>query len=315
MKRTIIFIIALLLVIQVGTGVSSALERSGDIVREIMNRIDDKVGDLEKKTKFMDEEKEELIKHLKKKYSAVRKERDGVKKESLKVDMLVINAKLNNQDIKEVEAYLETISDLVPDLKRLKRELKTGSRVYNLKEDFNTYRNRIGGFMTKAAGILAMLKDTAPQVARRDIELLQNNLIGIFRCWDSSIHDPLVSLDQIDKTAKDMENAFAQLIIVRRLLDQERINLKIDNFTALANLTLIRLGKGKLGSGSFLESPVKMRNEIKERAEIMRKARDESTPFSRKKDYFEGLRGSEDEDTLKRILGGNYGWNSKNKGR
>jgi len=307
MKRTIIFIIALLLVVQVGTGVSGAVERSGDIIREIMNRIDDKVGDLEKKTKSMDQEKEDLVKDLKQTFNAVRQEKDGVKKESLKVDLLVIHAKLNNQDIKEVEAYLETISDLVPDLKRLKRELKTGSRFYSLEEDFNTYRHKIGGFMTKAAGILTMLKDTAPQVARRDIELLQSNLIGIFRCWDTSINDPLVSLDQIDKTAKDMETAFAQLIIVRRLLDQERINLKIDNFTALANLTLIRLGKGKLGSGSFLKRPVKMRHGIKERAEIMRKMRGESTAFSGTA-HPESLRDSGDDNTLKRILSGNYGW-------
>ncbi|HIC90908.1 MAG TPA: hypothetical protein EYP21_02365 [Syntrophaceae bacterium] len=316
MKRILTFSVILLLAIPVVQsdirgicgGTVKAEERSGEIIREIMNRIDHRMEDLEKRTTWLEQEKEDLMKDLKEKYNAFQKEKDEGKKESLKVDMLIINAKLNKQDIQEVEAYLETISDLVPDLKRLKQELKSGSSFYGLEEDFNLYRRKVGGFMTRAAGILARLKDTAPQEARRDIETLENNLIGIFRCWDSSINDPWVSLDHIDKTTKELEEAFAQLVVVRRLLEQENINLKIENFCAIANLTLIRLGKGKLGSGSFLERPVKMREGIAERAEIMRKVRREPTAFSVGGSNPKRLRSGGDEDILRRIRTGNYGW-------
>ena len=284
-----------------------AEERSGEIIREIMNRIDNRVSQLERKTTLLEGQKEDLMKELNAKYEAFQRERDEVLKEELATDILLINAKLNMRDIEQVDAILRTISQLVPDLERLKGELQAGMGLYNNRMEFEKNRNKMGVFLTKAALILDRLKETGSPRAKRNIEILQNTLIGIFRCWDTSINNPVISLDYIDEVKNDLEQAFSQLILIRKLLEQERINLKVDNLIALSQLVLIRLGKGKLDRDSFLKTPVKMRQDIRHRSEIMNEIRTRPTVFSPRTEN-QIRRAPEDEDILNKIRTGNYGW-------
>lgn len=305
MKKNVIVITLIVIVLM--PAFLLAEERSGKVIREIMNRIDNRVSQLEKKTTLLEEQKEDFIKKLNDKYKAFQREKDEVLKEDLATDILLINARLNMQDIEQVDASLRTISQLVPDLERLKGELRAGMGLYNNRVDFERNRKKMGVFLTKAALILDRLKETASPQAKRNIEILENSLIGIFRCWDTSVNNPLISLDYIDDVKKDLNQAFAQLIVIRKLLEQERINLKVDNLLALAHLVLIRLGKGKLDRDSFLKTPVKMHQDIKHRSEIMNEIRTRPSAFSLDREN-PIRRAPEDEDTLNKIRAGNYGW-------
>ena len=305
MRKTVI-IITLIVTLLIPAFVL-AEERSGEIIREIMNRIDNRVSQLERKTTLLEGQKEDLMKELNAKYEAFQRERDEVKKEELATDILLINAKLNMRDIEQVDAILRTISQLVPDLERLKGELQAGMGLYNNRMEFEKNRKKMGVFLTKAALILDRLKETGSPSAKRNIEILQNTLIGIFRCWDTSINNPVISLDYIDEVKNDLEQAFSQLILIRKLLEQERINLKVDNLIALSQLVLIRLGKGKLDRDSFLKTPVKMRQDIRHRSEIMNEIRTRPTVFSPGTEN-PIRRAPEDEDILNKIRTGNYGW-------
>lgn len=285
-----------------------AQERTGEVIRQIWNRIDRRVTELEKRTNLLEQEKGNLLKELHEKYEAFEKERDELKKEDLATDLLLINARLNNRDIKEVEACLGTLSQLIPDLERLKQEFRTGMGFYEGKEEFDLTRKKMGKVMTNMACILDGLKDSVSPEARGDIEILENTLIGIYRCWDFSMGNPVVSLDHIDETKRQLEDAFAQLVNVKRLLEQEKVNLKVDNLLALARLTLIRLEKGKLHTGPFFERPKEMLKGIRERAKVMNEVRKRGTPFSSSEKSVEEPRALEDRDTLNRIREGRYGW-------
>lgn len=305
MKKAIMIIIFLIFLMPV---ILLAEERSGEIIREIMNRIDDKVTQLEKKTTLLNKKKEDLLKELDAKYKAFKTTDNKVIKESLKADILLINAKLNMQDIEQVDAILKTISQLVPDLERLKKELQAGMGLYTNKLEFEKNRKKMGIFLTKAALILDRLKETASPQIKRNIEILENNLIGIYKCWDTSANNSLISLDYIDEVKKDLNQAFAQLIVIRRLLEQERIQLKVDNLIAMAQLVLIRLGEGNLDRNFFLKTPAKIRENIEQRSKIMNEIRNQPSFFLPTKKNTTMIRTSQDENILNRIRTGNYDW-------
>ena len=51
---------------------------------------------------------------------------DPLTRESLRADLLLVGAKLNQGDLQQVSVYLDTIADIVPKLKQLKHELRRG---------------------------------------------------------------------------------------------------------------------------------------------------------------------------------------------
>ena len=139
-----------------------AEERTGDILREIMGRIDDKVKDLESKTDWIEKNKTGMMKEMKGSHQLYKREKDDVKREKIYVDLLLLNAKINKVELEEVHTYLSTIGGLLPDLKRLRYELNHNMGFQGLKEDFKVYRGKMEGYLTNAAYVLKGLKQTAP---------------------------------------------------------------------------------------------------------------------------------------------------------
>ena len=307
MKQLISYITALALAFTLQLSKTQAYEMSGEIIKELMDSVDKEMTILEEKTLGFDREKADLLDELETKALEFKNDKDIIRKENKKVDILIINARLNQKDIEEVGAYLGTISKIVPKLEQLKRELKSGGHL-ELKEDFKVYRQKMGNFMTNAANILSTLKETAPKSSQRDIEILENNLVGILTSWDSPMSNVETSVGQVDKTVKDLEDAYAQLVVVKNLLDQERTKLKVNNYTAIANLALIRLGRGKLSGEAFLQTPVNIRKGVSKRSKITNNVLSEQTAFSVNIREPGKYRDSEDLDGLTRIRTGNYGW-------
>jgi hypothetical protein len=307
MKRIFNYITVIALASTLQLSNARAYEMSGEIIKELMDSVDKEMTILEEKTMDFDREKTILLDDLEAKALEFKNEREIIRKENIKVDVLIINAKLNQKDVEEVEAYLGTISKIVPKLDQLKRELNSGGH-HELKEDFKVYRKKMGNFMTKAAHILSALKETASKSSQRDIEVLENNLVGILTSWDSPLSNIETSVDQVDKTIKDLEDAYAQLIVVKNLLDQEKTKLKVNNYTAIANLALIRLGKGRLSGEAFLQTPVNIRKGVSKRSEITNNVLGEQTAFSLKTSNPGTYLDAEDLDGLTRIRSGNYGW-------
>ena len=307
MKQLISYITALALAFTLQLSKTQAYEMSGEIIKELMDSVDKEMTILEEKTLGFDREKADLLDELETKALEFKNDKDIIRKENKKVDILIINARLNQKDIEEVGAYLGTISKIVPKLEQLKRELKSGGHL-ELKEDFKVYRQKMGNFMTNAANILSTLKETAPKSSQRDIEILENNLVGILTSWDSPMSNVETSVGQVDKTVKDLEDAYAQLVVVKNLLDQEKTKLKVNNYTAIANLALIRLGRGKLSGEAFLQTPVNIRKGVSKRSKITNNVLSEQTAFSVNIREPGKYRDSEDLDGLTRIRTGNYGW-------
>ena len=307
MRQLISYATALALAFTFQLSNAKAYEMSGEIIKELMDSMDKEMIILEKKTLDFDREKADLLNDLESEALEFRNEKDIIRKENKKVDILITNAKLNQKDVEEVKAYLGTISKIVPKLEQLKRELKSGGHL-ELKEDFTVYRKKMGTFMTKAATILSVLKETAPKSAQRDIKVLENNLLGVLTSWDSPLSNVETSVGQVDKTIRDLEDAHAQLIVVKNLLDQERTKLKVINYTAIANLALIRLGKGKLSGEAFLQTPINIRKGVSQRSKVTEEVLSEQTAFSVNTSEPDNYRDSEDHNGLTRIRTGNYDW-------
>jgi len=308
MKKIIIYCLAAIFITVTADHPAKADERSGIIIKQIMDSVDKEMTFLEDKTAEFDQDRAPLIEELNEQAQAFHKEKDPLQKETLRVDVLLTNAKLNNYDIKEVGAYLETITSIVPKLQRVKKEL-IGANDFSREEDFHKARNQTGKFLTKAYGILSTLKETAPKNTRNNIEVLENNLVGILARWNSPLFNTQSSIERIDQTINDLEEAYSQLSVVNHLLKQEKTKMKVVNYTAIANLFLIRLGKGHLNAAnSFLATPAKMRADLTARSKITNRVINEPTSFTMGATDPESYRNIDDRDALNKIMTGNYSW-------
>ncbi len=285
----------------------SAQEISGDIIRNLMSSVDNQMSALEEISVGLQEEKQQILSEMREHQKAFQETKDPVEREMIKADAMLANARINEMETKEVGAILKTVTNVVPQLKKLKAELY-GVTNYNLDEEFTVCRKKAGKFMTNAAHILSNLKATASKQDQRDLEFMEQNLVGILAKWDSPLIDTQNSVAQIEQTINDLEETFASLIVIERLLKQEKTKLKVMNNIALVNLFNIRLGGGELAADAVVTKPMAIRASTLERSKIMDSMLAESSPFETRNISPAQHRTTSDQDALSRIRTGSYGW-------
>lgn len=129
-----------------------SVERTGEILRELVAAVEGDIKALEARAEGFKRQKQSLLKELDAGWQAFQRESRQGRREKLAADVLLTLARLNRQDLGEVGAYLETTAQILPKLRRIKEELSRGGN-FKAKEDFLAYRNKMGTFMTRAAGI------------------------------------------------------------------------------------------------------------------------------------------------------------------
>jgi hypothetical protein len=190
--------------------------------------------------------------------------------------MLVDCARLNEQDLHQIEAYQETLTTLVPKMVRLKAEIrKLGTMGFRHEAAFLEFRHRMGTMMTNAVRILKKLREVkADEQVEQELIPIENTLVGVFKMFSSPLRPGPASYAQVEFSIRSMETTVAQLSCVKKLLEQERVRLKVDNLNQLSRLALLRLFKGRLNIGAVSELPTKMIDAVVSRTELYSKAAD-----------------------------------------
>jgi hypothetical protein len=120
-------------------GIARSIERSGEVIREIMNAIDNEMTAMEKQGEVLSRSRKSLLKALDKDFNAFKVETAPGKRQLLAANLQVTMAKLNAQESKEVQIYLSTLHGLIPKIDRLKQEIKSGGGVFGEGAAFNRY--------------------------------------------------------------------------------------------------------------------------------------------------------------------------------
>ena len=113
MKR---YLLALCLALSLAFVPSPArsIERSGEVIREIMNAIDNEMTAMEKQGEVLSKSRKSLLKALDKDFNTYKAETAPGKRQLLAANLQVTMAKLNAQESKEVQIYLSTLQGLIP---------------------------------------------------------------------------------------------------------------------------------------------------------------------------------------------------------
>ncbi|MBW1982230.1 MAG: hypothetical protein JRJ12_13515 [Deltaproteobacteria bacterium] len=287
-----------------------SIERSGEVIREIMNAIDNEMTAMEKQGEVLSKSRKSLLQALDRDFQKFKMETISSRRQLLAANLQVTMAKLNAQESKEVQVYLGTLQGLIPKIERLKEEVASGAGVFGDVAAFNRYRQKMGNFMTHAICILDGLKEGATRAVKEKIAGLKALLVSSYITLTPAVSRAQNSSQQLAEVQTDLENAFLQLVNIGRLLEQERRELRINSELVMARLVLQRLGEGPLSNGRFFNKPRAIKSALKKRQDISRQIRMET--FSSGK--VAGAGGSatpsfQNKQVLDRIRKAEYRWN------
>ena len=277
MKRYLLITLFLALSMAFLPKPARSVERSGEVIREIMNAIDNEMTAMEKQGEVLSKSRKSLLKALDKDFNYFKAEVNSVKRQLLAANLQVTMAKLNAQESKEVQIYLKTLHGLIPKIGRLKEEITSGGGVFVAGATFNQYRRKMGRFMTQAVGILDGLKQGATGVVRQEIVGLEALLVSSYITLTPGMSRAQNSAQQLTEVQADLENAFLQLVNIEKLLKQERSELQINSELVMARLVLQRLQEGPLSNGQFFSKPRAIKDALKKRRQISQEVRLETS--------------------------------------
>ena len=277
MKRYLLITLFLALSMAFLPKPARSVERSGEVIREIMNAIDNEMTAMEKQGEVLSKSRKSLLKALDKDFNYFKAEVNSVKRQLLAANLQVTMAKLNAQESKEVQIYLNTLHGLIPKIGRLKEEITSGGGVFVAGAAFNQYRRKMGRFMTQAVGILDGLKQGATGVVRQEIVGLEALLVSSYITLTPGMSRAQNSAQQLTEVQADLENAFLQLVNIEKLLKQERSELQINSELVMARLVLQRLQEGPLSNGQFFSKPRAIKDALKKRRQISQEVRLETS--------------------------------------
>jgi len=277
MKRYLFITLVLALSMAFLPKPARSVERSGEVIREIMNAIDNEMTAMEKQGEVLSKSRKSLLKALDKDFNYFKAEVNSVKRQLLAANLQVTMAKLNAQESKEVHIYLNTLHGLIPKIGRLKEEITSGGGVFVAGATFNQYRRKMGRFMTQAVGILDGLKQGATGVVRQEIVGLEALLVSSYITLTPGMSRAQNSAQQLTEVQADLENAFLQLVNIEKLLKQERRELQINSELVMARLVLQRLQEGPLSNGQFFSKPRAIKDALKKRRQISQEVRLETS--------------------------------------
>jgi cysteinyl-tRNA synthetase len=285
MKRYLLITLSLALSMAFLPTPARSVERSGEVIREIMNAIDNEMTSMEKQGEVLSKSRKSLLKALDKDFNYFKAEVNPVKRQLLAANLQVTMAKLNAQESKEVQIYLNTLHGLIPKIGRLKEEITSGGGVFVAGATFNQYRRKMGRFMTQAVGILDGLKQGATGVVRQEIVGLEALLVSSYITLTPGMSQAQSSARQLTEVQADLENAFLQLVNIEKLLKQERRELQINSELVMARLVLQRLQEGPLSNGQFFSKPRAIKDALKKRRQISQEVRLETSDRIRRGEY------------------------------
>jgi hypothetical protein len=277
MKRYLLITLFLALSMAFLPKPARSVERSGEVIREIMNAIDNEMTAMEKQGEVLSKSRKSLLKALDKDFNYFKAEVNPVKRQLLAANLQVTMAKLNAQESKEVHIYLNTLHGLIPKIGRLKEEITSGGGVFVAGATFNQYRRKMGRFMTQAVGILDGLKQGATGVVRQEIVGLEALLVSSYITLTPGMSRAQNSAQQLTEVQADLENAFLQLVNIEKLLKQERSELQINSELVMARLVLQRLQEGPLSNGQFFSKPRAIKDALEKRRQISQEVRLETS--------------------------------------
>ena len=293
---------------------TKALERSGEVIREIMGAIDDEMTAMEQQGEVLTKSRKSLLQALEKDFKSFKAETDSGKRQLAAANLQVTMAKLNAQESKEVQIYLNTLQGLIPKIERLKHEMTAGGGAFGGEATFGQYRTRMGNFMTRAVDILDGIKRGATDAVKQEIAGLEALLVSSYLTLTPSVSQAQNSAQQLTEIQADLENAFIQLVNIGKLLEQERRELQVNSELVMARLVLQRLGEGPLSNGRFFSKPRAIKDSVKKRQYISREIRmDASGSKGQVGSFSNSSPGFEKNQILNRIRSADYEWNGRER--
>lgn len=265
MKTKIILIILLFAVTAMfPPSMLFAQETSGRVIQLLVEKVDNTMTKLETQKKKIDQGASDLNSRLGHRYKALDGVEDKISRVGHLADIGNILAQINVKDSEMVNAYMDTIKNLVPTMSRLMAEMKKTTNLgFEEREAFLNFRHDIGGVLSNSVKIMNSLELVADET---EYTQTKNTLIQIYDVYNSPLQPGAPVYAQIEKSIKDMEAAYAQMSCVARLLEQENSMLKVQNVKQIAHLAMLRLTGGDVNLGRINDVAGDMSNNISDRS-------------------------------------------------
>jgi len=286
------------------SSIAYATEKTGRIISEIVNNMNDEVQKLETFVEKTRDDTDATNKTLDSRFNEFTKTENAMQSEKIKADILLYSARLNSHEIKEVKAYMGTVATLIPMMTRLDVEhAKLAAHGFKNKATYEEFKEQVGTQLVNSMRMINQLKKNSGK-GSQGIPAIEQVIVSLSKMHSDKHSKQLMATQPFKNSIADLENTFAQFESVRQRLEKEKFLLKHDNLTQLARLGMLRLTKGKMNINKISAIPNYMQASIEKRQqrymEVMNTHRGNTSSIG---DY--ASQSSENEDILAKIADGN----------
>lgn len=298
-KMVLLMVVSLLFTVKE----TIAVERTGEILRELLLGLERDFETLENETKGSAQRRETLTKQLEEKWKAYNREQNPIKRKTLEADLRVLLPQLNKLDKKDVDVALKTIGEVILKLKRMGTILQR-SGALPPEEELLLIRQKLGTYLTTTANLLEAWEKKASPAMKGEIVGLKGILVGVLQNWEAPATHIGIAHDELARTVRALERTHSKLLMVKKEAEKEGEILLIGTYADIADLALIRLNEGKINLGSDIVDD-KWKAIIRRREILIEMERE--TSLSNEKGGPATL-GPETEGTFERITRGEFKW-------
>ena len=227
-------------------------ERSGKVLSEIVNRVDQKLTALEAKTTQQNQTRaavDEKLKSAAGRYRGAEKQFD---KHEAKTEVIENLSTKNVIARDQVGATLNTMISVVTDMEGLSEELKKSGMT---PEQLQAQRERVANVINGVAPLIAAIEADAPVDQAQNVQLAgtKQTLVMLYQQLSSPLKGAGSVYGQVEQTVDALQDVAAQLRIVKEVLDQQRFMLQLAAHNEVVWLALWRLQQTQLGDTKIKE--------------------------------------------------------------
>jgi uncharacterized coiled-coil protein SlyX len=221
-------------------------DRSGKILSDIANRVEQKLSALETKTAEQNKTRAAVNDKAKAAAHRYRNASSSFQKHEAKTEVIDYLASKNTLARGQVEATMDTVVSVVYDMETLSEQLKKARMT---PAQLQEQRKRLAGVIKGVGPLLAAIEKETPGDKSKSAQLAgtKQTLIMLYQNLAAPIKGAGNVYGQVEQTVEVLHDVSAQLRIVMGVLDQQKYMLQLAAHNEVVWLALWRLQQTQLG--------------------------------------------------------------------
>ena len=245
-------------------------EQSGEVIRDLVKDVNDKMVRNEDQLKGMQIEKASLALQLEQLVRSLDNATNDEDKEDLKADIVKVWGQMNQLDLEAATKLEYVLVSIRPKLKTLEAELNRQHLMGKANwQDFSEMRTGQAKMLQTAINTIRSIeKNLSTENAKEQIQSIQSSIQELYHALAQVDEDNTSSGSEIQQMITVFDDTIARMHNVKIVLAREKVAIKSVSYQKIVEITMKLLTSGALAN--LIDAPSHFHEGIENRMNIKR---------------------------------------------